>query len=475
MNTGHTRTIGSQGRIAALFAVAAVVAASTGLLRSQAGHASTLADLKVVHPVVTVRDPGRSAAVTAASGHPLAAGAQITTGAAGIAAIEFFDGSMTRIGPDTRYRIEELARNRGGRVVAGRLDVGRTWHRVKTLSQSDSRFEVRTANAVAAVRGTTFGVECLVARRCLIAVTEGAVLVQRGADHTLVHAGHAVLVDDDDLGALRLIADTDTWVQDNLALDRADDSSSAGSESADDGSIVLDESRSPSRFRSDSADQQAGTPASPGRGTPSDGSAPAPGPAPAAAPAPRHVAEPSRRRGEPDLSQAEERLGDESTDEDATIGDDAALSDAPGPRTESPQVPQASPDQRGPEREAVAPVQDQPAGVPANGESTASVPGPPPAAGHGSGPAANPTPGPAPAAGDDGAGSGPAPSPGDNEPDPVPDPPVAPNPPPADDDKPHPNKGNNGHHGEGNSGDNGHHGEGNSGDNGRRAKGSPGA
>src|SRR5690606_38528348 len=57
--------------------------------------------------------------------------------------------------------------------VALRLEVGSTWHRVQRVVGEESRFEVETPVGVAAVRGTTFAVECTADATCRFTVYEG--------------------------------------------------------------------------------------------------------------------------------------------------------------------------------------------------------------------------------------------------------------------------------------------------------------
>jgi FecR protein. len=61
-----------------------------------------------------------------------------------------------------------LRASAGHRAYRFGLKVGKTWHRVSKLSGTQNRYEVETSNAVAAVRGTTFMVECPVLDTCTI-------------------------------------------------------------------------------------------------------------------------------------------------------------------------------------------------------------------------------------------------------------------------------------------------------------------
>jgi hypothetical protein len=62
-----------------------------------------------------------------------------------------------------------------GKAIAIRQHVGRTYHRVEPLLDSDARFEVETPQATATVRGTAFSVEVEANGTTSIAVDEGIV------------------------------------------------------------------------------------------------------------------------------------------------------------------------------------------------------------------------------------------------------------------------------------------------------------
>lgn len=113
------------------------------------------------------------------SGDELTLGGVIETDATGFAAIHFPDGSIARLEPDTKISIDEASFNKdSGKLVARMsLSVGRVWSRVLQLLTPDSLWEVKTANAVATVRGTSFGTSFFEGRARVV-VLEEAVLVR---------------------------------------------------------------------------------------------------------------------------------------------------------------------------------------------------------------------------------------------------------------------------------------------------------
>ena len=69
------------------------------------------------------------------------------------------DGSLTRLGPSTVFKISKLTNKRGGRQTQGTLDVGETWSRAAKVSETGS-FEVKAGGTTAAVEGTAFAFAC---------------------------------------------------------------------------------------------------------------------------------------------------------------------------------------------------------------------------------------------------------------------------------------------------------------------------
>ncbi len=101
------------------------------------------------------------------------------------------DGSVVRLGPLSRARLETAAfgRSPDDRKVSARLLVGNVWASVAKAVGGDSRFEVKTDNAVAGVRGTTFRVDAASDRSVVVRVYSGTVAVAGGPIPRPEHQG----------------------------------------------------------------------------------------------------------------------------------------------------------------------------------------------------------------------------------------------------------------------------------------------
>ena len=216
------RASASGGRWLLFSALGTLIAlGGLGVIIARPSTASSLATLDVLEESVEVRLAGQTEFSTAGSGDALAEGSVVRTDRTGLAAISYEDGSLTRIGPVSTYELTTLATHKGKREIVGRLDAGQTFHRVTKASGSGSRFEVQTSNAVAAVRGTAFAVQCLTPDVCEVGVTEGTVAVRTpDGQEVAVEAGHKVAVDNDgNLGDLQLLLQSDPWIERNADID----------------------------------------------------------------------------------------------------------------------------------------------------------------------------------------------------------------------------------------------------------------
>lgn len=153
--------------------------------------------------------------------------ATVRTGADGRAALNYFDGSITRLDHDTTFSLRELsgrAGSGGSRVIRARQPSGRTFNRVAKLTGSKSRVDVETPNATASVRGTEYVVEVLPDGSEVLKVFSGAVLYTTASgEEVLVEAGHKVAVSaTGELGEIEELtpADIDGWKRYNDCLDR---------------------------------------------------------------------------------------------------------------------------------------------------------------------------------------------------------------------------------------------------------------
>ena len=203
-----------------LLVVVVIVAGATfAATRESSPPPEPLATLEVAtNPVELRAEGGAYAEVTAAT--EVAPGSAIRTGEGALASVEYFDGSLTRVGPNTEYEVVELEDEPDRSVIVGRLEVGETFHDVKELTGSGSRFEIQESNAIAAVRGTRFAARCLPPLPCGIAVVEGSVEVRPSTGPAVtVGAGQRVTIDDaGQLGEVSPTSPDDPWLNRNRDL-----------------------------------------------------------------------------------------------------------------------------------------------------------------------------------------------------------------------------------------------------------------
>ena len=85
-------------------------------------------------------------------------GATVVTQKGSHVNLRFQSGSLLRIGPNTKVRIQSLKQRvpAGNRKENIKLVFGKVWARVMKIVGDNSNFEIRTDHAVAGVRGTAF-------------------------------------------------------------------------------------------------------------------------------------------------------------------------------------------------------------------------------------------------------------------------------------------------------------------------------
>lgn len=112
-------------------------------------------------------------------GAPVYAGDVITTQKRTRLELKLADQSVLRLGPSAKVDLSAAAFGRSveDRQVSAKLQVGNVWAKVAKTVGGESRFEVKTENAVAGVRGTTFRVDAAVDRSVVVKVYNGTVAV----------------------------------------------------------------------------------------------------------------------------------------------------------------------------------------------------------------------------------------------------------------------------------------------------------
>ena len=95
------------------------------------------------------------------TGDEISEGAVVGVFGSGVANLHFPDGSVLRIDSGTRFVMEEGSFNPESDALRVKINllIGRVWSRIISLATPDSIWEVKTATAVATVRGTAFGME----------------------------------------------------------------------------------------------------------------------------------------------------------------------------------------------------------------------------------------------------------------------------------------------------------------------------
>jgi PKD repeat protein len=133
---------------------------------------------------------------TGEDGTSLREGDTVRTGPGGRAAIEYFDGSLTRLDVDTSFTLvtlETLGDAAASRVIEGSQAEGNSYHRVAERTDAQSRFEIATPTATASVHGT--GYALLVDEgSTTIAVVEGVVTARGSAGPVEIPAGDMAIV-----------------------------------------------------------------------------------------------------------------------------------------------------------------------------------------------------------------------------------------------------------------------------------------
>lgn len=88
------------------------------------------------------------------------------------------DASVIRVAPKSRLQLEAAHfEATGARSFSARLMFGSVWSKVSTVLGGDTKFEVKTDNAVAGVRGTTFRVDAKSDKSAVVSVFAGSVAV----------------------------------------------------------------------------------------------------------------------------------------------------------------------------------------------------------------------------------------------------------------------------------------------------------
>ena len=135
---------------------------------------------------------------TAAVGQTLNAGNQVRTGPESVAAIQFAEGAITRLGPDTLFTVSELGGDSQNPLIKLQLAAGQLFVLI-TGSLGTGSVEVETPIGVAAVRGSLMSVEVTDDGRIVVTCLEttgtchlenesGSVEIQSGQQAEIISA-----------------------------------------------------------------------------------------------------------------------------------------------------------------------------------------------------------------------------------------------------------------------------------------------
>jgi hypothetical protein len=181
-------------------------------LLAQAANAGAPAPASVVIFAQTVQSRHGGGAYNAAtSGQVLAAGDSLRTVNLGRAAIQFSDGSLTRLAPNSEVTIDEAQLQRSGALKQVTLTqrAGRTLSTVQRLA-SGGGFKVNGRSTSAEVRGTVFEVYAVADGSVVYKLFQGKLLVSASGSTTLSSGQQVTVNPHNQIGRVSAIANDPT-------------------------------------------------------------------------------------------------------------------------------------------------------------------------------------------------------------------------------------------------------------------------
>lgn len=183
--------------------VAAATKGATGLApvptTDNRSVALATAAISEIEGTAEQRNDEKTSWATAAVGQTLNVGNQVRTGPESLAAIQFAEGAITRLGPDTLFTVSELGGDSQNPLIKLRLAAGQLFVLI-TGSLGAGSVEVETPVGVASVRGSLMSVEvaddgrivvtCLeTTGNCHLESESGSVEIQSGQQAEIISAG----------------------------------------------------------------------------------------------------------------------------------------------------------------------------------------------------------------------------------------------------------------------------------------------
>ncbi|RPI30621.1 MAG: hypothetical protein EHM70_13445 [Chloroflexota bacterium] len=129
-------------------------------------------------------------------GSVLEAGTRLRTGALSSATLAFYDGSRVVVGPQSELTLDQIQAGRRNveRIVVMTQFSGESQHDVAHSTHTGSRYEVHTAAATGAAKGTKFTVTINASQGAMFQVNEGQVAVTGSETTVLVESGQTTVV-----------------------------------------------------------------------------------------------------------------------------------------------------------------------------------------------------------------------------------------------------------------------------------------
>jgi hypothetical protein len=158
---------------------------------ASSGGGKNLTVISALQGSVTVLKSAASGWINGAIGMLLAKEDSLKTEAAANATVTFFDGSTIEIQESSLVKIVDLQVDQasGSTTMLLHQEIGQTVSRVKKLVDANSRYEIETPVAVAAVRGTTMQVSVAPDGSTTVANIEGTVSVTAQGKEVMVPPG----------------------------------------------------------------------------------------------------------------------------------------------------------------------------------------------------------------------------------------------------------------------------------------------
>ncbi|HET7236409.1 MAG TPA: FecR domain-containing protein [Actinomycetota bacterium] len=174
-----------------LLLVLLVASACTGT-----ATAKQVATLRILEGQVEVQE-GDADPAPGVDGASLNEGDIVITGPDGRAAIEYFDGSETRLDFNTSFELvtlETIDNDAGSKVIEASQANGNSYNRVTELTDAESRFDIETPTATASVQGTDYAVILNPDGSTTVATFDGTVSAGAGDSTTDVLTGTMVVI-----------------------------------------------------------------------------------------------------------------------------------------------------------------------------------------------------------------------------------------------------------------------------------------